>query len=120
MNRRHLLLIAVNAAGLPGAGTWMSGRRRLGAVQMAVSLLLLGATLASMALLLALLGQRGVRPSQIPNMILENSPLLQDPGEWTALALALIFVLLYLLNLAWALSCSRPHPPPLPHPQTRD
>jgi hypothetical protein len=115
---RHLLHLAVNALGLPGAGTWMAGRRVQGGIQIALSLALMAGTLLGLARLVHLFWTRSSSP-QAPDVPFASWGiwLLETPEAIKALAFALACCVLYLANLAWSLVTARPlrtSPPPLP------
>lgn len=114
---RHLLHLAVNALGLPGAGTWMAGRRVRGGIQIALSLGLMAGTLLGLARLAHLFWTRST--SQTPDHLATSWGiwLLETPAAAKALGFSLACAALYLANLLWSLATARPlraSPPPLP------
>lgn len=110
-----LLLQVANIAGLPGAGTWMRGRRSLGLIQMLIALLLIGGTAVSLLSLFSSLWQRRITFSTLPDLIFRGEPLIATPGELSALMAAVLCVILYLINMLWACTSTRQKLPPLPH-----
>ncbi|MDX6767806.1 MAG: hypothetical protein SFU85_13575 [Candidatus Methylacidiphilales bacterium] len=114
------LYAVVNAAGLPGVGTLLSGRKRLGWVQIGLSLVFMALSALPLVAMAMEMAARGMTVKRLVDLFLFQDTWIFSNRESTLFFFALAGLLGYMTNLLWSLTTTRPKrqssPPPLPHP----
>lgn len=115
----RIIFVLVNALGLPGVGTVLAGRPRIGWIQMIVSLILLAASAIPLIALASELYLRGMTPTRLMNLLLLRDTWIFSEREWGLVGIAVAAAVAYAANLLWSLTTTQPvqppkTPPPLP------
>lgn len=114
----RILFAIVNAFGFPGAGTVLAGRTRLGWTQIAISTVLMVATLIPITALMLELFSRGLDVDRLLDIIRMRDSWIFSNREITLFLFGMAAALAYLGNLLWSLTTTKPlaksTPPPLP------
>lgn len=114
----RILFAIVNAFGFPGVGTVLAGRTRAGWTQIAISVVLMVATLIPISAMMLEMFSRGMSGDRLLNIIQLRDSWIFSKKEITLFLFGIAAALAYFGNLLWSLTTTKPlarsSPPPIP------
>lgn len=114
----RILFAIVNAFGFPGVGTLLAGRTRAGWTQIALSAVLMVATLIPITAMMLEMFSRGLNGERLLHIIQLRDSWIFSKKEITLFLFAMAAALAYFGNLLWSLTTTKPLaksvPPPVP------
>jgi len=114
----RILFAIVNAFGFPGVGTVLAGRTRAGWIQIALSAVLMVATLVPITAMMLEMFSRGLNGDRLLDILQLRDSWIFSKKEITLFLFGIAAALAYFGNLLWSLTTTKPltksPPPPLP------
>jgi len=114
----RILFAIVNAFGFPGVGTLLAGRTRAGWTQIALSAVLMVATLIPITAMMLEMFSRGLNWERLLHIVQLRDSWIFSKKEISLFLFGVAAALAYFSNLLWSLTTTKPLaksvPPPLP------